>query len=355
MKRQIISFIILLLLSVSISGQRRILKIPDLDGYVSLKCDLHMHTVFSDGNVWPTYRVYEAYRDGLDAIAISDHLEYVPKREFIPIDFNAAWKIAESSASEANIMLIHSAEITRDMPPGHLNALFITDGSLLKRDSVYDAIEAAVKQGAFIQWNHPGWKAQEKDGIPKLYPLHRRLLQNGWIHGIEFFNEFEYYPKVLDWCIQYKLAVTGNSDVHGIISETYPRPKEISRPMTIVFAKERTQAGLKEALFAGRTLVWANDIIGGKEEYVKPFFYKCISVGKPYYENNRNTYIEIANKSDIPFTLVNGPVGAPETLKLEPNSITRVVLGKKVAFPLIYDVKNVLTRENSVLRVEIKY
>ena len=344
-----------MLLSISISGQRRILNIPDINGYMTLKCDLHMHTVFSDGNVWPTYRVFEAYRDGLDAIAISDHIEYVPKKEFIPIDFNAAWKIAESSASEGNIILIHAAEITRDMPPGHLNALFIKDASLLKKDSAYDAIEAAVKQGAFIQWNHPGWKAQEKDGIPKLYPLHKKLLEKGWIHGIEFFNEFEYYPKILDWCIQYKLAVTGNSDVHGIISEIYTKPKDISRPMTLVFARERTSASLKEALFAGRTLVWANDIVAGKEEFAKPFFYQCISVGKPYYENNRNTYFEIANKSDIPFTLINGSAGAPETLKLEPNSITRVALGRKVTLPLIYDVKNVLTGENSVLRVELKY
>ena len=44
--------------------------IPDLDNYQTLKCDFHMHTVFSDGLVWPTVRVDEAYAEGLDAIAI---------------------------------------------------------------------------------------------------------------------------------------------------------------------------------------------------------------------------------------------------------------------------------------------
>ena len=86
-----------------------------------------MHTVFSDGNVWPTVRIDEALRDGLDAISITDHLEYSPKKDFIPVDHNAAWKIAEGYAKERNLILVHGAEITRKMPPGHFNALFITD------------------------------------------------------------------------------------------------------------------------------------------------------------------------------------------------------------------------------------
>ncbi|MBZ0256718.1 hypothetical protein K8I31_11690, partial [bacterium] len=51
-------------------------KIPDILGYQTLLCDPHMHTVFSDGTVWPTVRVDEAYREDLDFMAISDHIEY---------------------------------------------------------------------------------------------------------------------------------------------------------------------------------------------------------------------------------------------------------------------------------------
>ena len=147
----------------------------------------------------------------------------------------------------------------------------------------------------------------------------------------------------------------GNSDVHGIISETYPEAENKTRPMTLVFAKERTSESLKEALFAGRTLVYASRMIEGKEEYAKPFFYQCVSVGKPYLQNTRNSYFEVTNKSDIPFYLINGPEGAPAYITLEPNSITRIVLSKKVTAPLVYDVKNILTGETSVLRVELKY
>jgi len=63
---------------------RKEIRIPDIAGYRTLKCDFHMHTVFSDGNVWPTVRVDEAWREGLDAIAITDHVEYHPHKEDIP-------------------------------------------------------------------------------------------------------------------------------------------------------------------------------------------------------------------------------------------------------------------------------
>jgi 3',5'-nucleoside bisphosphate phosphatase len=353
--KKLFSLLLFAMICLLTSGQKKIINLPDLPGYVTLKCDFHMHTVFSDGNVWPTYRLSEAVRDGLDAFAITDHIEYSPKKSFVPIDHNAAWKLIETQAKENNIIAVHGTEITRGMPPGHLNALFIQDASLISVDSAYDAIAAAVKQGAFIQWNHPGWKSQEPDGIPKLYDIHKKLLQNGWINGIEFFNDSEYYPIVLEWCKKYNLAVTGNSDIHDIISESYPEPEWGHRPMTLVFAKERTSTSLREAMFAGRTMTWFRNTLAGKEELAKPFFYRSIAIGKPYYDNNRNTYFEITNKSDIPFYLTNGPAGAPAALTLNANTITRIVLSKKVTVPLLYDVKNIMTGDSTVLRVELKY
>lgn len=350
-----LAIIILLITSITFTGfaQRKIINLPDLPGYVTLKCDFHLHTVFSDGNVWPTVRVGEAYRDGLDAIAITDHIEYTPKKDFIPVDHNAAWKTAEATARDFNIILVHGTEITHKMPPGHVNALFIQDATMLALDSVMDVFAEAIKQGAFLQWNHPGWRSQEPDGIPKLYNIHKNLISKGWLHGIEFFNHTEYYPLVMSFCKQYNLAVMANSDMHGIISEEYK--DRTNRPMTLVFAKERTHDALKEALFAGRTLAYFNDMLAGKEEYAKPFFYQCISVGKPYLENDKSIYFEVTNRSDVPFYLVNGIQDAPQSITLAANGITRVVASKKVTSPLVYDVKNVLTGEDEVLKVELKY
>lgn len=355
MKRLIIITLLFICVNYLTEGQRRTIHLPNLPGYVTLKCDFHMHTVFSDGNVWPTVRVDEAFRDGLDAIAITDHLEYTPKKDYIPVDHNAAWKIVENYARERDLILVHGAEITRDMPPGHFNALFIKNASLLAADSVMDAYAAAISQGAFLQWNHPGWKSQEPDGIPKLYPIHKKLLEKGWIHGIEFFNDSEYYPLVMTFCKQYNLAVMCNSDNHGVISERYVKPEYTNRPMTLVFAKERTHDSLKEALFAGRTLACFRDMLAGKEKYAKPFFYQCISVSNPYYQNEKSIFFEITNNSDVPFYLINGKEGAPSSITLSANATTRVVVGIKTVFPLVYDVKNIITGENEVLKVEIRY
>ncbi len=352
-----LNIIVLLITTISITGfgQRKIVNLPDLPGYVTLKCDFHMHTVFSDGNVWPAYRVEEAYRDGLDAIAITDHLEYTPKDDFIPVDHNAAWKIAENTAREYNLILVHGTEITRKMPPGHMNALFIQDASLLTADSVMDVYAAAIKQGAFLQWNHPGWKSQEPDGIPKIYDIHKKLIAKRWIHGIEFFNDREYYPKILTVCKQSNLAVMANSDIHGIISEEYSKSVYPDRPMTLVFAKAYTSDALKEALFAGRTLAYFGNTIAGKEEYAMPFFYQCISVGKPYFENEESIFFEVTNRSNLTFYLIKGVSEAPESIKIGANSVTRVVVSKKVTSPLIYDVENVLIGEDEVLKIELKY
>jgi len=354
--KKIIS-IVLLIAAASFYGygQRKTVNIPDLPGYVTLKCDFHLHTVFSDGNVWPTVRVGEAWRDGLDAISITDHIEYLPKEDFIPVDHNAAWKIAENTARDYNLILVHGTEITRKMPPGHMNALFIQDASLLDLDSVMDVYAAVIKQGAFLQWNHPGWKSQEPDGIPKIYDIHKTLIKNGWLHGIEFFNDSEYYPLVLNFCKQYNLAVMANSDNHGVISEDYREPDYTNRPMTLVFAKSRTHDALKEAMFAGRTLAYFRDMIAGREEYAKPFFYQCISVGKPFYQNDKSIYFEVTNRSDVPFYLVNGIPDAPQSITIAANGITRVVVSRKVTSPLSYDVKNILTGENEVLKIELKY
>jgi hypothetical protein len=353
MKKLIITILLIIAVCFISFGQRKLLNLPDLPGFVTLKCDFHLHTVFSDGNVWPTVRVGEAYRDGLDAIAITDHIEYTPKKDYIPVDHNAAWKIAEVTAKEFNLILVHGAELTRSMPPGHVNALFIKDATLLAVDSIWDAYAAAIKQGAFLLWNHPGWKSQQPDGIPRMYDIHHRLIKNGWLHGIEFFNHREYYPLVMTFCKQFNLAVMANSDMHGVISEEYN--DEINRPMTLVFAKERSLNSLKEAMFAGRTLAYFNDMLAGKEEYAKPFFYECISIGKPYNENAKNIFFEITNNSDIPFNLVDGAAGTPASITLAANSITRVAVSKTNSAPLVYHVKNIITGENEVLKVEVKY
>ena len=49
--------------------------VPDIEGYQTLTGDFHIHTVFSDASVWPATRVQEAIWEGLDVIAITEHID----------------------------------------------------------------------------------------------------------------------------------------------------------------------------------------------------------------------------------------------------------------------------------------
>lgn len=281
---------------------RNEIVIPDILGFITLKCDFHMHTVFSDGIVWPVYRVDEAWEDGLDAIAITDHIEYQPLKNHISGDHNSSFEIALPAAIEKNLILIRAGEITRRMPPGHLNALFLEDVNLLDVPDINDALEAAKKQGAFIIWNHPGWKAQQPDTCLWM-PMHQTLFEKGLINGIEVFNESEYYPVVLDWCINKKLAVIGCTDIHGIVSESYDFDRQ-KRPVTLVFAKERSETSIKEALFEGRTLALFNNKLAGREDLLNAIFSASVSI-KPSgnVKSGKNISLEITNTSAIRYEI----------------------------------------------------
>ena len=125
--------------------------------------------------------------------------------------------------------------------------------------------------------------------------------------------------------------------------------------MTLVFAKERSLDAIKEALIARRTIVYTGETLAGEEEYARLFFNHCISVREPFYQDDKNAYIEIRNTSDIPFYFVNGPKDAPATISVNPNSVTRVVISKKLNAPLTYDVRNVFIGENEPLKIELNY
>ncbi len=79
-----------------VTRARSPIQLPEVPGYVTLKCDFHIHTVFSDGLVWPSLRAEEAWREGLDAIAITDHIEYQPHKADITTNHNRSYEIAKS-------------------------------------------------------------------------------------------------------------------------------------------------------------------------------------------------------------------------------------------------------------------
>jgi predicted metal-dependent phosphoesterase TrpH len=348
---------ILVMDEFTVPVKRQHIEIPGFGGFQTLKCDFHMHTVFSDGNVWPSVRVGEAWVEGLDVIAITDHMEYVPHADDVKVDFNRSYELVKNLAAERNLVFIKASEITRQTPPGHFNALFIQDASALLAGKAVpendkEALAKAVAQKAFIFWNHPGWKAESIKGSYEWIDFVDQLHKDKNLHGIEVFNGNDFYRKALDWAVDNNLTVMANTDVHSVVGMEYVLGDNSHRTMTLVFARERSEAGVREALEAGRTAAWCGKYLAGKEEHLKNLFHACIHPGKPYLKKGTTRYFEISNKSDLYFELIRKVDSRSETIRLFPRS-SQLLTAKDGETSREYEVVNAFVRGDQNLKVQI--
>ena len=266
-----------------------------------------MHTVFSDGSVWPDIRVSEAVREGIDCISTTEHLEYQPHSKDIPHpDRNRAYELARASARNTNLIVIAGSEITRQMPPGHSNAIFINDANPILTEDPMDAFEEAARQGAFIFTNHPQWTAQRKDGIASYDPMHLELIEKNMLHGIEIVNEHSYSDEALQLALDYNLTLVGTSDVHGLTDWMYDIPHGGHRPVTLVFAKERDPKTIREALFNRQTVVWFNNLFIGRQKWLTPILKASLPIRVIGYQSDTQILeLELVNATHSRFTLRN--------------------------------------------------
>lgn len=323
----------------------RPITFPDTQKHKTLVTDLHTHSVFSDGHVWPNIRVGEALRDGLDVLAVTEHLEYQPHNKDIPhTNRNRSYEEAKIAASNKNIIIINGSEITRDMPPGHVNAVFIKDANTLfniespknieeKKNlkkmvkemqwggiddatkehyilgnmwPAENAIEAANKQGAFLFWNHPDWHIQTVDGVAQLDPMHKEMIEKGYLHGIEVVNGNGYSEEAFHLALDHNLAIIGTSDIHDLIDWDYKPHLGGHRPVTLVFAASKTENSVKEALEDRRTVVWFKNTLLGLKRNLQPLLEASLTIESARYNNRTQILaIKIKNTSDAVFLLKN--------------------------------------------------
>ena len=334
------------------SEPKRAIHFPDIPGYKTLRCDFHSHTVFSDGEVWPTVRVNEASREGLDAIAITDHIEYQPKKDDIPTNHNRSFEVATSLAKQKNLLMPRGTEITRDTPPGHFNAIFLKDVEPLDTKKLEDAAKAATEQGGFVFWNHPGWQGLEKGKWGEKQDL---LYENKWLHGIEVCNGSRYYPEAHQWAIEKNLTMMGNSDIHSPSLDRDPT-SDSHRTLTLVFAREKTLESVRDALGQGRTAVWCKNQLIGKKEYLEAMFQASVRVGRPYHAEKNTYWLEIENLSEIDFELEKVDGEGPQQIKLPANSTIQARIKTKQPMDqvvLSYTVKNFLIAPETYLPVSV--
>ena len=281
-----ILFIFIALPSWIWAQENRFFKAPE--GVSLVSTDLHIHTAFSDGSVWPNLRVEEALKEGLDLISITDHLEYQPHRSDLPNpDRNRSFDIAQKTANNSELTIIRGAEITRSMPPGHINAVFIENANkLLFPDDPIAGIKEANRQKGFVFWNHPNWEAHRKDVIARLDPLHIELIKEKLLHGIEVVNHITFSEEAIDIALENDLTMIGTSDVHKLTAWDFDIPQGGHRPMTFVLSKNESLNEIKKALFEGKTIVWFKELLIGKEEHLREVVKANLTASAPTYNKD---------------------------------------------------------------------
>ncbi len=311
---------------------RNEIVIPCVGGYNVYKADLHTHTFHSDGDVSPALRVEEAWRDGLDIVAITDHMEYRRiERELYPLmkgyitpelleagkavntnlcnsspssygvlaDFNVSYEKASERGKELGIMVIKGVEITRGKE-GDYNALFTTDNNKIYDPNLEQTIRNARKQGAFIFHNHPFKFSSQYN---KKQPAHCAYLYNaGLIDGMELANGFYVWNNLISYCLNNDYAPIATSDIHNIATTRFPSAgKEYFRNMTLILSKKCDAKSIKSALLAKRTIAYSGNLLIGNELLLADLFKACVQV-ETIGVGADSKRVLITNKSSLPYS-----------------------------------------------------
>ena len=347
--------------------------LPQVNGYNIYKADLHTHTFYSDGHVSPEFRVIEAWNDGLDVLAVTEHIEYRSlERDMIEFmkgyvkedakainwsivstpaddrgiqtDLDMSVRLAQKEAEKYGLTIIPGAEISRaPETTGHFNALFTTDNDAIYHPDPLESMKNAKAQGALIIHNHPGWKRPSLDMIDfekKIYPM-------GILDGVEVMNQLDFYPRAIERAKEYGLYMTSNTDMHTSTYEYY-RLNGALRNMTMIFAKDKSLESLKEAMKARRTLAYSFGTIAGEEQLLVDFFKASVSYEPISVDAKGVRTYELRNNTSLPYKLSFGA----DPVVLEPFSVVRrTVEDNKV---IKVEVLNMWCGEDAHPTIEIK-
>lgn len=314
---------------------RQEIVFPKVGDYNVYTADLHTHTIYSDGCVTPGYRVREAWRDGLDIVAITDHIEYrkterelyqfmdgyikeeyrglpkgvntniaktKPDERGILVNLNIGYEMAKQEGDKFGIMVIRGAEITRG--DNHFNVLFTEDNNKIYDIDTEKSIRNAIKQGAFVSHNHP---TRDKNTATEMTPLAEELHAKKLFNGIEVGNSLWARDWLFSYCIDNGYAPISGTDMHGTTAEKFHQSgnESVYRDMNLILAEKRDEKSIKEALFAGRTIAYHNNKLIGKEEYLVDLFKASVNISYSY-DTNDATIVVLTNKSSFPYEIKYG-------------------------------------------------
>ena len=201
-----------------------------------IACDLHAHTVHSDGADEIATVAEAAGKAGIAVLFITDH------------NTDSHHPHLAEAGEAVGITLLPGEEVTTY--GGHFNALGIRAWVDFRHSTplqVRSAIDAIHAQGGLASVNHPA-----SDGSP-------------WTHGLDLpFDLVEVWngpwrpenAAALDWWVGLlrsgrRTAAVGGSDMHSLL----PRGQPVGTPVTWVLAASSDRDDIVTGLRAGRTIV----------------------------------------------------------------------------------------------------
>lgn len=333
-------------------GRQRVeMILPQVRGFNIYKADLHNHTIFSDGSVTPEFRIQEAWHDGLDVVAVTEHVEYRPyegkmmnfltgyvPKNVKPVnsnvirseatdagilsDLNYPVKLYQNAAKAYGITVIPGAEITREPTViGHYNALFTKDNNTIYAKDPMQSIRNAKAQGAIVMQNHPGWRRTTLD----MMEFEEKVYAENLIDGIEIVNGGEFYPRAITRALKHKFFMSSNTDIHGSTAEDYVIGGNGRRNMTFIFAQENTLEALREAMESKRTLAYSHGTLAGEQSLLVDLFKASIATKVIQTASSGAKTVLLTNNSSIKYTL---RFGNANPVILEPFTSIRATSGK---------------------------
>lgn len=210
---------------------------------------LHCHSTYSDGKVSPRDLIQMAKAGGLDALTLSDH------------DCTTQW-LDPDVVAERDLLMLHGQESEGVNSHNHIGLHGMTGITPITPGLPRDVTLAdAVARHALIVINHP--TNDEYPWDPLVFD--RRA------NAVEVWNSWYWFPalkapaanvpghdyrtdqRAIDWWASLldageRVPAVGGADFHM-------KPQDPCSPCTLVFAQDRTEAAIDDAIRAGHTLV----------------------------------------------------------------------------------------------------
>jgi predicted metal-dependent phosphoesterase TrpH len=210
-----------------------------VDGYWLLTGDFHVHASPGDGALSPWMLRREAARAGLDVIAVTNHNQSITGR------------LADRASQTGDgPMMIAGEEITN--PQYHMIAVGIertVKGATL---SAAAAIADVHAQGGVAIAAHPSRRFRGYDDDSVVATLDGTEAMHSDVHVDPAFRQDleKFFERARR--LNPDIAAIGSSDFHAM-------PPMMGRCRTYLFVRERTKAGVVDAIRSGRTLAVDGD------------------------------------------------------------------------------------------------